>query len=488
MSLLRHFQPPGRKNLRQGHYWFLAGLAVGLGLSGLLLYDSISTYIFVSKRLAIEQGRREMNRLSAALEHELQQVGLEDERAVGALFEKPRDGAEKPVWMELRAPDGRVLGREGLSLRASFSEEKIHRGFREHEPVFTTLHTPEGDVVAELFPMHVRPHGPTIARAPNGALPFPVLEIAVSLEQANAALSPIRSNLIIECSAAIALLASVLIMALRLPVYLRARQVEQQVELARRVQQTLLPSGLSVLSGVELAGECVPAGEVGGDFYDAFSTESHRVALVLADVSGKGLPAALLAALIHGAVHLGDWTESAAQHEGATRRLNGLLLERASGERYATMFWCNYDSANGALRYINAGHCPPLLVRRNGGEVGVERLTVGGTVVGLLRGAKFEQASVPIAQGDVLVVYSDGVVEARDDRDEEFGERRLADLLRRSHAAGAEEIRRLILSAVQDFIGGNELQDDLTFVVVRFGPAADKKPALRSEAGLAEIA
>ncbi len=488
MSLLRHFQPLGGKKIRRGQYWFLALLAVGVGLSGLLLFDSITTYVFVSKRLAIDQGRREMNRLSAALERELQQVRMEDESAVRAVFEKPASGADKPVWMELRAPDGRVLGREGLSLRASFSAEKIRRGFREHEPVFTTLGTPVGEVVAELFPMHVRGHGPPRGRVSNGAPPFPVLEIAVSLEQANAALSPIRRNLIVECSAAIALLASVLIMALRLPVYLRARHVEEQVELARRVQQTLLPSGPSVLSGMELAGECVPAGEVGGDFYDAFSTDSCRAALVLADVSGKGLPAALLASLIHGAVRLGDWTVSAAQHERATRRLNRLLLDRASGERYATMFWCYYDPAGGALQYINAGHCPPLLVRARGGEVEVERLTVGGTVVGLLAGAAFEQGSVPVAPGDVLVVYSDGIVEARDDRDDEFGEPRLADLLRQSYAAGAEEIRRRILSAVREFMGGSALQDDLTFVVVRFGAAVEEERGLRSEAGLAEIA
>lgn len=485
MSLLRHFQRPGGKKLRRGQYWFLAWLALGAGLSALLIFDSVNTYLFVSKKLAVEQSRREMNRIAATFEHEVQRVGLEDRRTIAPLLERLLSGPDKPLWMELRTQDG-VVASAGLSLRASFPERQIRRGFRNREPVFTTLPTPVGEAVAEIFAMHVRPPHRPRAGPPNGAAAFPIFEIAAPLEEADTVLTPIRRNLAIECSAAIALLISVLIAALRRPAYLRARQVEQQVELARRVQQTLLPSGDTVFSGLELAGECVPAGEVGGDFYDTFpyetlATERRGVALVLADVSGKGLPAALLAALIHGAVRLGDWTESAARHEGATGQLNRLLFERASGERYATMFWCYFDSAGRGLRYINAGHCPPLLARRRGGEVEVERLTVGGPVVGLLPAAQFEQGSVAVAPGDVLVVFSDGIVEASGEGEEEFGEERLAEILRRNHAAGAEEIRRLILSAVRTFIGGAPLRDDLTFVVASFGAAAASERRARAQ-------
>jgi len=188
----------------------------------------------------------------------------------------------------------------------------------------------------------------------------------------------------------------------------------------------------------------------------------------MGDVAGKGVPAALLMGVIHGAVRSRLWAESAVSHELASQRLNRLLCERASEARYATMFWCYYDSSTHSLSYVNAGHCPPLLMRKNGGEVEISRLDAGGPVIGILPQARYEQTRLEICSGDVIVMYSDGLVEAANSRGEEYGEIRLRELLTTATEKSVDDIRRAILTALAAFSGGAELQDDRTFVVVRF--------------------
>lgn len=174
--------------------------------------------------------------------------------------------------------------------------------------------------------------------------------------------------MIIGCSAAIAPLASVL----------RGKQYEEELELARHVQADLVPSRNQSSSNLDFAAECLPVWQVGGELYDVFE-EHGRVALVLGDVSGKGLPATLLMTLIHGAVGSNDWTNSSSNHEDATLRLNRLLCEKTARERFARLFSGYYDQEKAVLRYINAGHLPPLLIRRNEkAAFDVRRLGDGG--------------------------------------------------------------------------------------------------------------
>jgi sigma-B regulation protein RsbU (phosphoserine phosphatase) len=234
----------------------------------------------------------------------------------------------------------------------------------------------------------------------------------------------------------------------------------------------LLPSLTEAYAGVQLATEYTPAEEVGGDFYDIFPIPDDGLALVMGDVSGKGIPAALLMGVIHGAVRSSAWTESAARHQRESELLNRLLCERASRERYASMFWCYYDPATGALRYVNAGHCPPLLARNHG----VSRLDAGGPVLGILEAAEYQQAAQPVKSGDVLAMYSDGLVEATNPSGEEYGESRLRDLLSTVRERSADEIRRAILASLEAFSGGSPLQDDLTLVVAKFGSLAGPTP------------
>jgi sigma-B regulation protein RsbU (phosphoserine phosphatase) len=212
---------------------------------------------------------------------------------------------------------------------------------------------------------------------------------------------------------------------------------------------------------------------VGGDFYDMFLVNRDDLAVVLGDVAGKGVPAALLASLVHGAIRSSNWTASRHHHEQSLRQLNQLLLERATGERYVTMFSCYYDHQTEILHYINAGHCPPLLVHKTASEsFDVVRLEEGGTVVGLLPGARFKQGQIAISPGDVLVMFSDGIVESANSAGEDYGEDRLIREIESHHAASMEVLRQRVIESVRTFAEGVPASDDLTVVIVRFSAEA----------------
>jgi serine phosphatase RsbU (regulator of sigma subunit) len=333
----------------------------------------------------------------------------------------------------------------------------------------------------ELFPVRL-PLGGGHPGA-NGGL----LEIARVREEPPV-FAPIRWNLVINCSGALVLMLAVMLIRMRLRDYLRGRALGQQVEIARQVQQNLLPGSRPVPEHVELSAECAPAASVGGDFYDVFRTEDGRIATLLGDVSGKGLPAALLMGVIHGAVRSMDWTGSVLQHEEASRRLNALLCDRASSERYASMFWAYFDPGTRRLHYINAGHCSPLLVSTHERKVRVEALSQGGPVLGLIPFAGYQQASVPYQENDLLVMYSDGVVEAANAKGEEFGEQRLRQVIEEHAGSAPETLRESILNAVRQFVGNAAPHDDLTLMVVRFTPAEKQAASLRGTAHTEELA
>jgi sigma-B regulation protein RsbU (phosphoserine phosphatase) len=204
---------------------------------------------------------------------------------------------------------------------------------------------------------------------------------------------------------------------------------------------------------------------VGGDFYDVYVSDG-RIAMVLGDVAGKGLPAALLMGLVHGGIRSSPWVGSAAAHETASVRLNELLYARTSVERFVSLFWGYYDAGARTLSYVNAGHWPPLLVRGQEPDT-VGRLEEGGPVLGILPKARFRQGKALLANGDVLVIFSDGVVEAANRHEHDFGEERLRALVAANRTRSAPEIVDQILSAVRDFVGQEEVSDDLTLLVVR---------------------
>jgi len=289
--------------------------------------------------------------------------------------------------------------------------------------------------------------------------------------------------LILGLAAGVALLGALVVLVLRFRAHLSARRVERQIEIARQVQRGMLPPASSSPRDFQVAAEWRPAASVSGDFYDAFDLPQKDMsgagaAFVFGDVSGKDVPAAMLASLIQGTAHASEWTRSAANHTASTQQLNRLLCERASQERFASLFWGYFDAHSGLLQYVNCGHCAPLLFRASG--TGVLRLGDGGPVLGLLPNARFEQGVERLAPGDFLVLYSDGIVEAANARGEEFGEHRLIASVESDAHAAPGEIRDRILRAVREFTGSELLADDQTLLAIRYIGAA--VPVLETQA------
>ena len=454
--------------------WVTAWLSISALIALLLLANSIRDYRFVSRLIATEQVRHQMGQHAAALERQLRQDPITRGTAVNSLME----AAGNPVWIELRGPDGKVLEHAGGPARRLFTDDEERAHSRNHEPLFTVVPTSVGDTVVEVFAIHA-PATPIPANPPaRSGPPTPLmLEIAMPLSAVDRSVFwPIRRNLFINCSGALALLVTVAVAGLGFRSYAHGKHLEEQLEIAGQVQSELLPPLTEKYVGVQLATEYTPAEQVGGDFYDVFRLKDEGIALVMGDVSGKGVPAALLMGVIHGAVRSSLWSESPSRHEAESQQLNRLLCERASGERYASMFWCYHNPLAHSLSYVNAGHCPPLLTRRSGGQVEISRLHVGGPVLGVLPDAGYEQAKLEVSPGDLLVMYSDGLVEATNSRGEEYGEGRLRELLATVTEKSADDIRRAILASLAAFSDAAELRDDLTIVVAQFTSTDDSLP------------
>ena len=205
-------------------------------------------------------------------------------------------------------------------------------------------------------------------------------------------------------------------------------QLEDELELARTIQQGLLPGKLPTDGWLRVAGSSVASHEVGGDYFAVTEVTQQTWSVVVADVSGKGVGSALLAALLQGALITA--TDHSVVLGRRMERLNHFLLERTSGEKYATIFYSLVERG-GFLSYVNAAHCPPMLVRAGGIKV---ELAATGMPVGLLEQATFEVATERLQPGDKIVIYSDGVTEAQNARGEFFGKKRLREVVT-SHAA-----------------------------------------------------
>jgi phosphoserine phosphatase RsbU/P len=317
---------------------------------------------------------------------------------------------------------------------------------------------------------------------PNGGRGFPggpgqfrlrYLEVAIYVSSASEVYGDYLGELVFSSAAALGLVASMVLLYFRLPHYVNGKRLEQQTELARQVQMDLLPPAKFSVQNLEFAAECVPAWQVGGDFYDVFSGDDGKVAIVLGDVSGKGLPASVVVGLLLGAVRASDWMSGTAEHEASSGRLSELIRTRTALERFASLFWSYYEPETQSLRYINAGHPPPILVKRNAaGETEIVLLEEGGPVLGVVPGAAYRQGHVSAHPGDLLVVFSDGVVEATNGGGEQFEEERLYEVIRQNSGRPPVEIRDLVLEQVHRFLGDQRAQDDLTLVVGRIVESA----------------
>jgi sigma-B regulation protein RsbU (phosphoserine phosphatase) len=239
---------------------------------------------------------------------------------------------------------------------------------------------------------------------------------------------------------------------------LMARDLEQAADIQRR----FLPSAAPVVAGTDIAGYNAPCRTVGGDYYDFFVYENGRVAMALGDVSGKGMPASLMMMGLQARVQaLVDEPEDL----GATMtRINKITCSKCPANRFITFFFCVMDPATGNLAYANAGHNPPFLVRATG-ELCM--LTGGGPPLGIIAAASYAEQRAAINAGDMLVIYSDGVTEAQNPQEEEFGEDRFGAILVENRQKSAEEIVSTVNQALTEWAAGAHAADDITMVVAK---------------------
>jgi sigma-B regulation protein RsbU (phosphoserine phosphatase) len=242
---------------------------------------------------------------------------------------------------------------------------------------------------------------------------------------------------------------------------LQKQRQDRELQIAREIQQSLFPSGCPSLDGFEVAAESRPCQEVGGDYYDFIPLGGGRLALAVADVSGKGTPASILMASVHASLQALAGTAPPAV---VMERVNRFLFASTQANKYVTLFYAELDPATRRLRYVNAGHVPPYRVR--GGDGGVERLLAGGPALGLLDEASFEMGEIELQAGDVVGMVTDGVTEALSPADEEFGDERASGALRQGRGETATGVMHGLVRAVDAWTGG-PCSDDLTALILK---------------------
>jgi serine phosphatase RsbU (regulator of sigma subunit) len=243
----------------------------------------------------------------------------------------------------------------------------------------------------------------------------------------------------------------------------RERRVSLEMEQAAEIQRGLLPAGPPSLAGLDVAAYNQSCYYAGGDYYDFFERQDGRLLVVVGDVAGKGMPAALLMASLQARLQV--LVEAEPDIAKLTSRLNRITADHCPGNRFVTLFLCEIDPRSGEIAYVNAGHNPPLVLRRNGSA---EMLQGGGLILGVLRNAPYEVLHGRLGEGDVLVLFSDGVTEAENPATgEQFGEERLSGSLMAAPDSTAVDMIGRVRAAVEAFAGSVSGSDDFTLVILR---------------------
>jgi sigma-B regulation protein RsbU (phosphoserine phosphatase) len=248
-------------------------------------------------------------------------------------------------------------------------------------------------------------------------------------------------------------------------------RMDEQLAIAREIQQALLPQHVRNLPYVSAHGENISCQEVGGDYFDYFALDGGRFGFALGDVAGKGMPAALLASLIQGILSAQAYFN--VPLPTMMSNVNQNLTRRGTGNRFVTFFFGILDP-EGNCSYVNAGHNPPYLLR---GDGSMEKLAAGGTVLGLFPGAQYEADTVTMQPDDHLVLFTDGVIEALNTDGEEFGDGRLEALLKANAGAATPEILARLRDAVLTFSANTPQHDDITMMVLGYQGSENPKPA-----------
>jgi phosphoserine phosphatase RsbU/P len=239
-------------------------------------------------------------------------------------------------------------------------------------------------------------------------------------------------------------------------------RMERELELATEIQQRFQPSGPPIIDGYEFQGISFSCYEIGGDYYDFIPRDDGRMVVALGDVSGKGTAAALLMSSLHAAVHAQIAARSSL--DNVVDSVNTYLSENTPTNRFVTLFIGELDPATGTMRYINAGHNPPVVGHADGR---ISQLDSGGLPLGLMAEAQYESGEIQLLAGDALVVYSDGVSEATNLNDEEFGMDRLIEVIRKNLTGSASGMRDKVESALSSFTQNAPAGDDITLLIVK---------------------
>ncbi|MCX6689001.1 MAG: SpoIIE family protein phosphatase [Methanoregula sp.] len=237
----------------------------------------------------------------------------------------------------------------------------------------------------------------------------------------------------------------------------------KELEIAKGIQQSFLPDRAPTIAGIELVAKNIPALEVGGDFYDFIPIGKDQWGLVIADVSGKGVPAALFMALSRTLIRASTMTN--ADPAAAIGHANQLICEDSKTSMFVTLFYAILDARAMTLNYVNAGHNPPLFLKN--GESDVLLLKAKGIALGVIDDATLQSVKVDLRTGDILVLYTDGVTEAINAGEEEFGEARLLQVITENRLLPAEVLLEKILSAITTFAGSQPQHDDITIMILR---------------------
>jgi phosphoserine phosphatase RsbU/P len=252
-------------------------------------------------------------------------------------------------------------------------------------------------------------------------------------------------------------------------------RLEHDIQIAREIQEQLFPSEAPKVAGLELYGICRPARGVSGDYYDFLPVGSDRVGMVLGDVSGKGVSAALIMAAIQSLIRTRLYLDSSDREPDSERFstarffsvLNQQMFENTPEEKYATCFYALYDSDTRQLVYTNAGHPAPVLFRK-GEDI---RLDAGGTPLGLISPVSYCESKIVLEPGDTLIAFTDGFTESENSFEDQFGEHRLIEVVRRARGGPLPALVDEIYRSVEEWTGGGEPQDDMTLIVARATPA-----------------
>lgn len=242
---------------------------------------------------------------------------------------------------------------------------------------------------------------------------------------------------------------------------LEKERLDKELQVAAEIQQLIIPQSLPPIKGLDISATYVPCKEVSGDFYDIIKIDENQYVFVVADVSGKGIPGAMLVSTMQAI--LKAYLEYSTDLKSIIVKLNERIIKNTTEDRFITFFFGLYNTSKNTLNYINAGHNPPILILDNNE---LQRLDKGGIFIGCLPW-EYELTTIQLPKHSILVLFTDGIVEAMNEKQEEFGEDRLISILKQGKSLTMPELREQIIKRVKEHRGGRVLEDDLTLALIK---------------------